>query len=335
MKEGTTKKKARERLRELENQLENGTYIPLRKVPTFAEVAEEWLKHKKPNPRASTWSVYEGHTRNHFNDVGSLKINKITVATIEKYVSKRQSDGMNILTLRKILVSFGQIMAYAARHRYIGYNPFRDAEKPKDQGKVKKKKIRVLNPDEINALIGAESSPKHKMLFRLAIMCGARQGELLGLKWSDIDWENKQIHIQRTYYNQAWYDVKTEASNRRIDIGPDTLTELKRWKVACPSNRLSLVFPNGDGQPIDHNNLVKRFFKPASDRAGVSGIRFHDLRHTFASLLIEQGENPKYIQKQLGHSNPTVTLNIYAHLFEPVNQESAIRLENAVFQTKR
>ncbi len=93
------------------------------------------------------------------------------------------------------------------------------------------------------------------------------------------------------------------------------------------------MFPNQAGNPINHNNLVNRHFNPALEVAELPKIRFHDLRHTYASLLIEQGENIKYIQNQLGHSNPTVTLNVYAHLMKSVNQEAACRLENAVFET--
>ena len=141
---------------------------------------------------------------------------------------------MNISTIKKILVTLGQMMAYAVRlHKHIDFNPARDAEKPKGQGNTNKPKIRVLTPDEINALIDAESDLKYKMLFQLAIFSGARQGELLGLKWSDVDWENSQIHIQRTFNNDAWYDTKTDTSDRKIDLGPAMMTAQKsgNWHV--------------------------------------------------------------------------------------------------------
>jgi integrase len=116
-------------------------------------------------------------------------------------------------------------------------------------------------------------------------------------------------------------------------LGPAMIKELKAWKLACPPNNLDLVFPNEVCNPVNHNNLVNRYFLPALKKAGLPKIRFHDLRHTFASLLIEQGENIKYIQTQLGHSSPTVTLNVYAHLMKPVNQEATTRLENVILET--
>jgi integrase len=179
---GITKKVAKEKLREIEEQLSLGNYIPEKRIPAFAKVAREWLKHKKPNLRNSTWSVYEGHTLNHFPEFGELKINRITTAKIEKWITDRQKQDMPIETIRKILVTMGQIFKYAARHKYIPYNPFLDAERPRSQGKTTKKKIRVLNPSEIKSFLGEVENQMYQTLFRLAIMSGARQGELLGLK---------------------------------------------------------------------------------------------------------------------------------------------------------
>jgi integrase len=331
LKKGTTKTRAKDILRNIEDRLSRGTYIPDKKIPTFAEVAKDWLEYKKPNLRASTWSNYDGYTRNHFHDLDCIKIDRITTANIEKFVTDRQNQRMHIKTLRRILMTVGQIMAYAVRHKYINYNPVRDIERPKSQGNEKKQIIRILPPGEIKALLEAEQNLKYKTLFMLAIFSGARQGELLGLKWPDVDWKNNQIHIQRTYNNKAWYDTKTETSNRKIDLGPVMMTALKKWKLPCPISELNLIFPNEAGNPINHDNMCRRFFKPALKKAGLGKIRFHDLRHTYASLLIEQGENIKYIQTQLGHSKPTTTLNVYAHLMRPYNQESARRLENSVF----
>jgi integrase len=109
------------------------------------------------------------------------------------------------------------------------------------------------------------------------------------------------------------------------------VTDLKKWKLACPPCELDLIFPNQAGGPINHNNMVNRHFNPALKKAGIKRIRFHDIRHSFASMLIEQGENIKFIQKQLGHSSPTVTLNVYSHLMRKQNPEAAARLEEAIF----
>jgi integrase len=335
MPNGTTKKAATEKLREIEMQLSKGIYIPEKKTPTFAEVAQEWLQHKKTKLRASTWSVYEGHSRNHFNEFNHLKINHITTAKVDKFITDRQADGMNILTLRKILVSMGQIFSLAVRYGYISSNPLDNAERPRKNGNEEddQDKIQVLTHEEIAAFLNVVKDQKYRMLFMLAIFSGARQGELLGLEWKSVNWKDSQININRTFNNGKFYTPKTKASKRKIDIGPTVLAELKEWKVVCPESSLDLVFATSTGKPINHNNITKRHFEPALIEAGAPKIRFHDMRHTFASLLIEQGENIKYIQTQLGHSSPTVTLNVYAHLMKPVNQAAACRLEDAIFAT--
>ncbi|MCP4368682.1 MAG: hypothetical protein GY797_11310 [Deltaproteobacteria bacterium] len=105
------------------------------KIPTFEDVSEAWLKYKKPNLRLSTWSVYEGHINNHFNDIKHLKINLVNIVKVERWITDRQEAAMNISTLRKIIVTFNQVMAYAVRHRYIDHNPLADAERPRGQGK--------------------------------------------------------------------------------------------------------------------------------------------------------------------------------------------------------
>ena len=330
---GTTKKKAREAMRDIEDQIKRGIYLPEKKVPLFSRAAQDWLEYKKPNVRLSTWNMYRGHTENHFSEINDIKINRISTATVEKFISNRLAKSMNLTTLRKIIVTFNQIMNYSVRHKYIAYNPVRDAERPKGQGEEEKEKIRILTPIQINALLKAFDNKKHGTLFRLAIMSGARQGELFGLKWTDVDWFNNQIHIQRTFNNGAWYKPKSKTSKRKIDIGPAMMSELKKWNHICPKSKLDLVFPNEAGKPLDHGHVLTRQFLPALVIAKLPRMRFHDLRHTYASLLIEQGENIKYIQSQLGHSSPTVTLDVYAHLMKPVNQEAACKLENTIFET--
>ncbi len=333
MPKGTTLKAAKAKLREIENQLNSGTWLPEKRIPKFKEVAADWIQHKRQSLRASTWAVYEGHTRNHFAYFDDLKINRITTAKIEKWMNRRAAEGMNLSTLRKITVSLGQIFGYAVRHGYITSNPVTAAERPRRQGRPSGKRIRVLSPEQIAAFLEAVDIQKYRVLFTLAVFTGARQGELLGLKWTDIIWTASQVHIQRTFNNGQWYEPKTVTSRRKIDLGPSVLQNLRRWRLACPRSQLDLIFPNAMGQPMNHTNMRTRHFKPALKRAKLPEIRFHDLRHTYASLLIEQGENIKYIQSQLGHASPTVTLNVYAHLMRPTNAAAARHLEDLIFQT--
>jgi integrase len=225
-------------------------------------------------------------------------------------------------------------MSYAVRHRYIDYNPVRDAERPKATGKIEiKADMQVLPPEQIKTLLEAEPDQKYKTLFLMAVMTGMRQGELLGLKWSDIDFEKKQTHVQRTFNHGRFFTPKTKGSIRKIDLSPVVILELMKWRLASGRNELDIVFPNKVGKPMECQKMMIRHFIPALTAAKLPRVRFHDLRHTYASLLIEQGENIKYIQNQLGHSSPMVTLNVYAHLMKDSNQEAVCKLENSIFKT--
>ncbi len=165
-----------------------------------------------------------------------------------------------------------------------------------------------------------------RILIMTAILTGLRQGELLGLQWGDVDWVAQQMLVRRTYTHGRFYDPKTKTSRRRVDLPTPLVIDLKKWKLRCPKGELDLVFPNGAGNPESHSNLTQRGFHPALRRAGLRRIRFHDLRHTYASLLIETCEHPKYIQAQMGHSSIKVTMDIYGHLMRATNSRAAEKL---------
>jgi integrase len=225
-------------------------------------------------------------------------------------------------------------MKYAVRHHYIDNNPVANAERPKDQRDEDEKEfIQVLTEDQIMLLLQNVKEYGFKVLFQLALFSGARQGELFGLKWSDIDWQNNQIEIKRSYNGRRWYPPKSKASKRKIDIGPAMVSELKKWRLASfYSDDSDLVFPNNIGKPLDPGGTLRNHFYPTLTAAELPKIRFHDLRHTYASHLLEQGENIVYVSKQLGHASPVVTLTIYAHVINAINPKAALRLEEKIFE---
>ena len=153
--EGTTKAKAKEVLREIEDQLARGIYLPSEKIPTFEKVAEDWLVYKRANVRETTWEMYRGHLKHHFDDINSIKVNRITTAKVEKFISDRQVKNMNITSLRKLIITFNQVMNYAVRHKYIDYNSVRDAERPKRRGEIEAPVVQPLTTTEINLLLAA------------------------------------------------------------------------------------------------------------------------------------------------------------------------------------
>ena len=334
LKKGMTKREAKEVLKDIEDKLNKGIFIPNKKMPEFGEIADMWLEVKKPNIRQSTYEQYQGHIENHLKPffVG-IQINRIGYDQVEKFVSYCYSKKMNISTHKKILVNLGAIMTYAVRKRLIEYNPVRDIEKPKGQSNHDEAKdLNILEPPELRRLFDNAPDLKHKAIFMVAATTGLRQGEILGLKWTDIDWINGQLHVNRTYNHFAFYDPKSQTSKRKVDVPPQTLRLLKEWRLACIMSELDLIFPSENGKPLSALNMFNRKFIPTLKKAGLRKIRFHDLRHTYASIQIDLGENPKYIQSQMGHSSIRITLDTYGHLMKDVNQEAAVRLGNAIFE---
>jgi integrase len=178
-----------------------------------------------------------------------------------------------------------------------------------------------LESKRLQALFNAADTQKERVLFMSAVFTGMRESELFGLKWNDIDWINSQIHVKRTYNHRRFYEPKSEASKRSIDVAPELVKELREWRLACPRNELN----------EDAANFLKRRFFPALVKAKLPKIRFHDLRHTYAALVWEQTKDVKYLQTQLGHSSIKMTMDTYGHLMNKTNKDAATRLGRAIF----
>ena len=251
-----SKKEARKVLQELLKQVEHGTYLPDRKVPSFSEVAGQWLENKRLNIREHTFASYECHVRRNLKPFfGNTKVTRINYNSITKLVAHEDGRGASIHHIRKSLVLLSGLMKYAVRQRFIDSNPVQEVEKPKGRSRHKPSdEIDVFRPDEIRQFLDSVEGLKYKTLFMLATMSGARQGELLGLMWSDIDWYNSQLFIRRTFQHGRFYEPKSTTSRRKIDLGPTVMAKLRKWKLACPLSALDLVFPSDSGTPLDNNN---------------------------------------------------------------------------------
>ncbi|MGH7782421.1 MAG: site-specific integrase [Candidatus Binatia bacterium] len=163
---------------------------------------------------------------------------------------------------------------------------------------------RSLTPPQIRALLEVLDD-RYRTLFQTVILTGMRSEEFLALQWGDIDWNNGQIYVRRVLTRtkqEGWkfYKPKTKSSKRRIDVDPSLLLELKKWKMkSAKCEPDDLVFTTASGQPIHRSGLYQLALLPAIRRSGVPRVGLHGLRHTYASLLIAQGEHPKYIQTQM------------------------------------
>lgn len=324
-----------------------GEYQSVRDQRTFDELVEAYRSmHIDVNLRGSTRDDYNGRIKLHILPYFSnIKLQKITPEMVEwfknhmlKSFQERQKDAQDEVgrrTINKCLTLLWSICHYGIKMRWMSYNPVEGIARLKTGAFHKDEALQedsILRPDEIQRLLSVftPSDERWRMITMTAILTGLRQGELLGLKWTDIDWNSRQVYVQRSFTSGRFYQPKTKYSRRKVDIPGALVSELKRWKLACPKGEFDLVFPNLTGNPEMAPNLLYRGFYPALRRAGLRQIRFHDLRHTYASLLIANGEHPKYIQSQLGHSSIRITLDIYGHLMKETNSHAAEKLADLV-----
>ena len=198
-----------------------------------------------------------------------------------------------------------------------------------------------LSPDEARKLIEAARGDKLEALYILAVQTGLRQGELLALKWEDVDLNEEVIRIRRTLVRSggriALGEPKTKGSRRTIYLTGAAMEALKIHleqqledieRLGDLYHDLGLVFTSGVGTLINPSNLRRRSFAPLLKRAGLPQIRFHDLRHTCATLLLSRNVHPKYVQELLGHATVAITLDTYSHVIPGMGNHTARAMED-------
>lgn len=291
-----------------------GTYVVPKKA-TFAEFVDTWREVylegevAKGNLRERTVANYESTLRKHLLPYfGRMEMRTIGAEAVERFVAKKAGE-LAPKTITNLLLQLSVMFNFAIRHKYVGVNPTKGVKR----GYTPKREIQPLGFEDMPKFLDA-AEPSHHALFATAIMTGMRKGELLGLRWDDVDWENGVIHVRRGTWRGKFTEPKTETSRRTVVMGDELAAILKRHKVACPASRDYLVFPNERGHVQDPGRMLSRYFYPTLRRAGLAKRTFHDLRHTYASAALGRGVPLLFVSKQMGHANPQTTLNIYGHL---------------------
>jgi integrase len=204
--------------------------------------------------------------------------------------------------------------------------------------------IKALSSEQAKALLSAAQNTRNETLYVVAVHMGLRQGELLGLKWTDVDLAGRRLSVRRALkVTDHGLDVgppKNKASRRSVPLSKTAVAVLRAHRTRQNEERLQLgdvwqdhdlVFPNRVGKPMDHGNLYYREYKPLLQKAGLGdeGFTFHSLRHTFATELFNQGKRPKIIQALLGHSSIVQTMDTYSHLRDTVDDDEVGGLDEA------
>jgi integrase len=317
------KKDAEARLRKAHDELVFGP-----EDISFAEYAKTWLSDcASISVSPHSYQDYETITRLHLvPTLGPLKLSKITPAQIQKIAAEKVKKGYAPKTVKNILNLLHGILKHAVSQGYISRNPVESVKAPR----IPKAEMDFLRPAEIRKLLKC-ASPEVYPMIAMSIFTGIRQGELLGLRWCDIDFDHSIINIRRSYNRQYGFGPpKSKAGIRSIRMGPGLVKTLEGHR----GDPDELVFSTKAGTPINQSNLIKREFHPALKRAGLRRIRWHDLRHTYAALMIAQNCNLKLLQTWMGHASISITLDRYGHLLPFVDEGVECRAESFVFDSK-
>jgi integrase len=307
---------------------------------TVGEYLERWLKDSaRGTVRMSTYERHEGIIRTHLKPaLGRIKVKNLTPAHVRGLHHEKLDAGLAPATVRKIHSTLHKAFAQAVSDGLIPRNAAAiKAPRPDPE------EMHPLSADEANALLEAARGERFEALYVLAITTGLRRGELLGLRWRDVDLEHSVLRVGRALVREGGRyrlgETKTKRGHRSIRLTSQAVSALgvhrkrqleERIRLAGLYEDQDLIFATQKGTPLNPENLVKRSFKPLLERAGLPEIRFHDLRHTCATLLLGRGVHPKLVQELLGHATIAMTLDTYSHFLPSMGDQTARAMEEAL-----
>jgi integrase len=333
-------------LRKILNELDANRYLEPSKE-SFSSYMEFWFtSHYQKRIKETTASSRKYLMDKHLireNPFANKPLSKITTEDIDAFYNLKLDEEYSTSTIRKLHQLLNQAFGQAVKWKKISSNPVINADPPS----VKKEEMKIWSFDEIDSFLNQCKGERHYLTFLLAIYTGMRKGELLGLKWSDIDFGKKSIRIQRSLShipNKGYLlsTPKTKKSKRQVPIPDSLVKELKAHKERQETQRKrlgeqyqdqDLVICTEIGTLQDPRNVL-RVMKRISKAANVTSIRFHDIRHTHASILISEGVDIVRVAARLGHSDPTITLKNYAHLIPNQDDEVADIFHNAIQKSR-
>jgi integrase len=297
---------------------------------TLEEYMPTWLE-LQTHLRPKTHSEYERHLRQHVLPLlGRRRLGDIREDDIARLIAKLRERGYAGSSIRGTLTPLSRLLGHAARRGLIPANPVQRLEVG-ERPKLERREKRILSPEEMKRLL--DNAGRYRALIATALFTGMRLGEIIGLVWDDVDLTAGVIHVR--YQLDLRGDrvaPKTPQARRAIVIVPALVTVLEQHRERSSfTERRDFVFASERGTPLSHGNVQHRALNHSAAAAGITGepkLRFHDLRHAFASMLIAQGANVVFVSQQLGHANAAITLGVYAHEF--ARAEHAERVVNAV-----
>jgi len=328
-----TKKDAEQRLSEILHQLDNGTFMKPSKT-TLGEYFEKWLSdYVKPNLSPRGFERYQGIITKHLiPDFGSITLTQLKPEHLQKHYTAKLNEGLSARTIRYHHAVIHKALQTAVKWGLVSRNVADGVDVPR----IHRNEMQTWDEDDITRFLEIAKDSSYYALFHTALYTGMRRSELLGLKWTDVDFIFSQVYVNRSLHHlkngsYVFTEPKSAKSRRTIALSPSAILTLKEHKekqaleramLGIPLKDVDLVFSTLEGKPLRPNTITRAWTMLAA-RAGVKVIRLHDARHTHASIMLKQGIHPKIVQERLGHASISMTLDTYSHVAPGLQQAAA------------
>ena len=325
-----TEKEAQRGLRQALHDLEQGKLITERDQ-TMRQFLEYWLEVHRKFVRINTYRIYRQYLDWHiFPVLGHVRLQKLSPRHIQELYARDLNEGYAPETIRGVHRMLHKALSDAVQWNWVATNA---CDKVKQPGPVRFE-IHPLTPEQARTLMETAKGGRLEALLTLAVATGMRRGEILALRWSDIDFGEGSLQVRHTVNRAGKYGIlehapKTEKSKRRIMLPRFVLDVLKkqrdhqdqlRLQAGSTWQDLNLVFSTDAGNFVEGTDLNRRF-KRLLKVAGLPDMRFHDLRHSAATILLGKGVHPKLVQELLGHSQMSITMDRYSHVLPSMQRD--------------
>ena len=338
-----TKKEAQEFLTDTMAAIRGGVFSEPTKVTLGEFLIQRWLPARKLSLRPSTWSSYEVAINRHvLPHLGGVQIQQLSPDRLDRFYADLSATGLAPKTVRNIHVMLHKALHDAMRKNLVPRNAAQAADPPRLSG-TSQHAMRTWSPEQLRGFFDGIATHRLAAGYLLAATTGMRRGEVLGLRWSDLDFDERHLHVRQTVlsvnYELTIGHPKTRRGERRITLDPETLRVLREHRTAQHHEKdllgsgyrdSDLVFARENGDPV-HPDYFSQTFDRTVKRLGLPKIRLHDLRHTHATLGLKAGVPIKVMSDRLGHATTAFTMDVYTHAIPAVEHEAAEQIADLVF----
>ena len=339
-----TYKQAESLLREQQQAVYQGTYV-VKTKKTVTQFMEHWLvTYAASNTRPRTQMGYRAHIRRHVGrHIGGIQLQLLRAEHIQRMYQAMLDDGLSGTTVRNVHRILSQALGHAVKWSELVRNPADAVTAPRPSPS----RIKMWNPSTLNRFLDQCEISRFSDLYRFTMRTGLRRGELLGLRWKDVDLKDKRLMVVNTLQRIDGHGLlesppKTSRSRRSLALGQEAMAILRSVRSKQLEQRLragpawrdtGYVFTLSDGRPIEPGS-VTRDFRATVVKLGLSELNLHGLRHAFAPLMLLAGVSAKVVSEMMGHSSVMVTLDTYSHVVQGLQEHAVSALDQYLVEVK-